>query len=255
MRGAQGQPRFFTSDLSVKEFLLVREAGFECAGLVMGSSIYHVGLQRGSVLREPRAHACSRKRCIKRASSRWRAWKKKPTSSAPTASSAFAFDDQSSRVGRGARRVRRASAPRSTRAKRRAGWKCAERRAVLERSLRPGFLDALEERLPPDLARDGQLRLSRRASVARRLVQDRRHDCEIAEFTQALYDARELAMERLQYEAQLDGARRRRHGNLRAHARRWDSHVLEFLAIGTSVLPIATHEQPPTPELVMTVNE
>jgi len=31
MRGAQGQ-RFFTSDLSVKEFLLVREAGFECAG-------------------------------------------------------------------------------------------------------------------------------------------------------------------------------------------------------------------------------
>src|ERR1019366_9092953 len=47
MRGAQGQ-RFFTSDLSVKEFLLTREAGFECAGLVMGSSIYHVGYQRGS---------------------------------------------------------------------------------------------------------------------------------------------------------------------------------------------------------------
>src|SRR5450432_4307838 len=46
MRGPQGQ-RFFTSDLSVKEFLLVREAGFECAGFVMGSSIYHVGYQRG----------------------------------------------------------------------------------------------------------------------------------------------------------------------------------------------------------------
>ena len=48
MRGGQGKARFFTSDLSVKEFLLVREAGFECAGLVMGSSIYHVGLQRGA---------------------------------------------------------------------------------------------------------------------------------------------------------------------------------------------------------------
>jgi hypothetical protein len=38
---------FFTSDLSVNEFLLVREAGFRPLGLVLGSSIYHVGLQIG----------------------------------------------------------------------------------------------------------------------------------------------------------------------------------------------------------------
>src|SRR5262250_3377258 len=37
----------FTSDLSVNEFLLVREAGFRPLGLVLGSSIYHVGLQFG----------------------------------------------------------------------------------------------------------------------------------------------------------------------------------------------------------------
>ena len=35
----------FTSDLSVNEFLLVREAGFRPLGLLLGSSIYHVGLQ------------------------------------------------------------------------------------------------------------------------------------------------------------------------------------------------------------------
>ena len=34
---------FFTSDLSVNEFLLVKEVGFEPLGLVMGSSIYHIG--------------------------------------------------------------------------------------------------------------------------------------------------------------------------------------------------------------------
>jgi uncharacterized protein YbjQ (UPF0145 family) len=34
--------RLFTSDFSVNEFLLVREAGFEPLGLVMGSSIYQV---------------------------------------------------------------------------------------------------------------------------------------------------------------------------------------------------------------------
>ncbi len=35
----------FTSDLSVDEFLLVTEAGFQPLGLVVGSSIYHVGAQ------------------------------------------------------------------------------------------------------------------------------------------------------------------------------------------------------------------
>jgi uncharacterized protein YbjQ (UPF0145 family) len=36
------QRRFFTSDLSVNEFLLVKEAGFDPLGLVMGSSIYQI---------------------------------------------------------------------------------------------------------------------------------------------------------------------------------------------------------------------
>src|SRR5262249_25246742 len=39
------QHRFFTSDLSVNEFLLVKEVGFQPLGLVMGSSIYHIALQ------------------------------------------------------------------------------------------------------------------------------------------------------------------------------------------------------------------
>jgi uncharacterized protein YbjQ (UPF0145 family) len=36
------QKRFFTSDLSVSEFLLVKEVGFEPLGMVMGSSIYRI---------------------------------------------------------------------------------------------------------------------------------------------------------------------------------------------------------------------
>jgi uncharacterized protein YbjQ (UPF0145 family) len=35
----------FTSDLSVNEFLLVKHAGFHPLGFVMGSSIYHTGIQ------------------------------------------------------------------------------------------------------------------------------------------------------------------------------------------------------------------
>jgi uncharacterized protein YbjQ (UPF0145 family) len=45
MRGAGEHPAFFTSDLTIDEFLLVEQAGFEALGLVLGSSIYHVGFQ------------------------------------------------------------------------------------------------------------------------------------------------------------------------------------------------------------------
>jgi uncharacterized protein YbjQ (UPF0145 family) len=41
----QSMTGLFTSDLSVNEFLLVRDAGFEPLGFVMGSSIYHIGFQ------------------------------------------------------------------------------------------------------------------------------------------------------------------------------------------------------------------
>ena len=39
---------FFTSDLSINEFLLVKQAGFEPLGLVLGSSIYHIGFQQAN---------------------------------------------------------------------------------------------------------------------------------------------------------------------------------------------------------------
>jgi uncharacterized protein YbjQ (UPF0145 family) len=40
---AEGGP--FTSDLSVSEYVLLNEAGFEPLGFVVGSSIYHIGVQ------------------------------------------------------------------------------------------------------------------------------------------------------------------------------------------------------------------
>src|SRR5690348_8566229 len=45
LRGEGGRKPLFTSDLSVNEFLLVRRTGFDPVGLVVGSSIYHIGLQ------------------------------------------------------------------------------------------------------------------------------------------------------------------------------------------------------------------
>ncbi len=39
------EKHFFTSDLSVNEFLLSREQGYESLGLVMGSTVYQIGWQ------------------------------------------------------------------------------------------------------------------------------------------------------------------------------------------------------------------
>jgi uncharacterized protein YbjQ (UPF0145 family) len=41
------QAGVFTSDLSVSEYVLLGEAGFEPLGFVIGSSIYHIGIQVG----------------------------------------------------------------------------------------------------------------------------------------------------------------------------------------------------------------
>ena len=54
MRGGDGKRPLFTSDLSINEFLLTREAGFDPVGLVMGSSIYHIGFQFSGVFQTRR---------------------------------------------------------------------------------------------------------------------------------------------------------------------------------------------------------
>jgi uncharacterized protein YbjQ (UPF0145 family) len=74
---------------------------------------------------------------------------------------------------------------------------------------------------------------------------------EMTNFTQALYEARELAMERMQREADelqsegIVGARiiERSHG--------WGSHVIEFFAIGTAVLSVSDDHQIDRPALVL----
>jgi uncharacterized protein YbjQ (UPF0145 family) len=74
---------------------------------------------------------------------------------------------------------------------------------------------------------------------------------EMPNFTQALYEARELAMGRMQTEADelqaegIVGARiiERSHG--------WGSHVIEFFAIGTSVISTNPNHQIEKPALVL----
>ena len=60
---------------------------------------------------------------------------------------------------------------------------------------------------------------------------------ELANYTQALYDARELAMERMQAEALEAKAEGIVGVDLHERSHGWGSHVIEFFAIGTAIIP------------------
>jgi uncharacterized protein YbjQ (UPF0145 family) len=62
---------------------------------------------------------------------------------------------------------------------------------------------------------------------------------ELEQYTQALYDARELAMERMQKEAEAIGDEVLGIVEVKLHenSHGWGSHVIEFFAVGTAVVP------------------
>ena len=75
---------------------------------------------------------------------------------------------------------------------------------------------------------------------------------EIEQFTQALYDARELAMSRMQAEAEELHAEGIVGVQLRQHSHTWGSHTTEFFAIGTAVRPLRPDHIIERPTMVLT---
>ena len=91
--------------------------------------------------------------------------------------------------------------------------------------------------------------------VGRVVQADQSLNVECAEFTQALYDARELAMERMQAEAEALEAEGIVGVQLQEGSHGWDSHVIEYFAIGTAVTPISDDHTIPPPSFVLTLND
>ena len=77
---------------------------------------------------------------------------------------------------------------------------------------------------------------------------------EIEQFTQALYDARELAMTRMQTEAEELHAEGIVGVQLRQHSHTWGSHTTEFFAIGTAVRPLRDDHVIERPTMVLSLD-
>jgi hypothetical protein len=156
----QNREGLYTSDLSVNEFLLVTQAGFDPVGPVVGSSIFHIGFQVVGLTssREldvlSQAMHSARHLAMTRGRGGRSARRRRDRRGAP--------GDRPLRVGAqhgGVHRDRDGSqAPR---------WSSSsgpEREAVPERPVRPGVLDAASP--PSGRDGDGQLRVPRRATRA-----------------------------------------------------------------------------------------
>ena len=239
---------FFTSDLSVDEFLLVKQAGFEPVGLVLGSSIYHIGFQQAmwnqsqelGVLTQAMYHA--RELAMTRM---------EEEADQLGADGIVGVRLDIGRYEWGADLAEFIAV--GTAVKHRGGelHRAPNGRPFTSDLSGQDFAKLLRAGYRPvGLVMGNCVYHVGRQGMLASLKQVGRN-VEMPNYTQALYEARELAMERMQNEADeleaggIVGARivERSHG--------WGSHVIEFFAIGTGVVATSEDHEIEKPAMVL----
>ena len=230
-RLAEG-PRIFTSELSVAEFSLLEQMGCQALGFVMGTSIYHVGWQQNfrqnqEVQVLSQAMYASRELAMSRMQGEADAlgadgivgvqleWKGVPWSAEAVEFIAF-----------------------GTAIKAPAGdnWKMpGTGRAFTSDLSVDDFYRLVGTGYVPVAFVLGTCVYHIAVQSLRQMWGQMARNTEMAVQTQGLYEAREIAMTRMQAEAERDGATGIVGVRVSEHRFGWESHITEFLALGTSV--------------------
>jgi len=246
----------FTSDLSVNEFLLVKEAGFHPLGLVFGSSIYHVGLQLGRWSKNQELDVLSQAMYQARefAISRMEAEANLLGADGVVGVRLdVEFKEWGSDI---AEFIAVGTAVRADHEKTTStGWRNNKGQPFTSDLSGQDFWTLLQTGYAPL----GLVMGSCVYHVAHRgiasTLSNVGQNAELPTFTQALYDARELAMERMQKEAEALEAEGIVGVALNQFSHTWGSHTIEYLAIGTAVRPLAADHVVPPPQLVLTLDD
>ena len=229
----QNREGLYTSDLSVNEFLLVTQAGFDPVGLVVGSSIFHTGFQLAGPTASQEMTVLSEAMYSARHLAMTR------------------MEEEADQLGADGIVGVRLDIGRYEWGANMAefiaiGTAVKHREGVLHRAPngRP-FQSDLSGQEFWTLLRTGHrpvgmvmgscvYHVGRRGPL-KTLGQTGRN-VELPNFTQALYDARELAMQRMQTEAKELGAEGIVGVSLTERTHGWGSHVIEFFALGTAII-------------------
>jgi uncharacterized protein YbjQ (UPF0145 family) len=246
----QNRAGLFTSDLSINEFLLVRQAGFQPLGLVIGSSIYHIGVQLASYRQNQELTVLSQAMYEARELAMTR------------------MEEEADQLGADGIVGVRLDIGRYEWGEHLAefiavGTAVKHAEGALHRapSGRPFTSDLSGQEFWTLLQTGhrpvGMVMGSCVYHVAhqsmRQSLRNVGQNVELANYTQALYDARELAMERMQAEALEAKAEGIVGVDLHERSHGWGSHVIEFFAIGTAIIPVEGAEDHviPAPQTVL----
>jgi uncharacterized protein YbjQ (UPF0145 family) len=236
----QNRAGLFTSDLSVNEFLLIKQAGFDPVGLVVGSSIYHIGIQVSGWKKSQEMKVLSEAMYNARQLAMTR------------------MEEEADQLGADGVVGVRLDIGRYEWGQDMAefiaiGTAVKHREGVMHRAPngRP-FTSDLSGQDFWTLLRTGHRPVGMvmgscvyhvaHRGMLQSMAQTGRN-VELANFTQALYDAREHAMQRMQSEAQSIGAEGIVGVDLQEKSHGWGSHTIEFFAVGTAIVPREGHDE------------
>ena len=251
MRGEGGKRGLFTSDLSVNEFLLVKEAGFDPVGMVVGSSIYHIGYQRSmfNVSQEMQVLSQAMYYARELAMARMEA-----EADALGADGIVGVRLDVGRYEWGAELAEFIAIGTAVRSRDGANHRTKFGKPFTSDLSGQDFRTLLQAGYRPLGLTMGTCVYHVAHQSLGQWFNTVGRNAEMQNFTQALYDARELAMERMQAEAVNLEAEGIVGTQIKESSHGWDSHVIEFFAVGTAVTPIRADHQITPPQMVLTLN-
>lgn len=251
LESRDGKAALFTSDLSVNEFLLVKESGFHPRGLVVGSSIYHIGLQGRSWRRNQELETLTQAMYTARELAMSRM---EEEASALDADGVVGVRLDVNFYEWGQHSAEFIAIGTAVSAQEKGDWRTGEGRPFTSDLSGQDFWTLLRSGYAPlGLVMGTCVYHVAHRGLGQSLGAVGQNQ-ELPNFTQALYEARELAMERMQDEATKLGAQGIVGVQLVEKSHMWGSHVIEFLAIGTAVRPFAAGYEIPPPQMVLSLD-
>jgi len=240
----------FTSNLSVNEFLLIQEAGFLPAGMVAGTSIYHIGVQQSQwqtneemiVLSNALYHArdLAMKRMVKEA-------EELDADGIIGVRLTVKHLDWNSDL---AEFVAIGTAIRDAEV----DWTVDGKPFTSDLSGQE-FWSLMHSGYRPLGLVMGNCVYHVAHQTAAKWFQSRGKNVEMENFTEAFYEAREMAMERMQSDAEKLGASGIVGADIHEGNYAWDKHMIEFFAIGTAIAPLQDKHYLPNPQLILSMDE
>jgi len=244
----QGGKQFFTSDLSVNEFVLTQQTGFEPIGMVMGTCFYHIGIQASqwSVSQELTVLSQAMYTCRELAMARMEA-----EAEALGADGVIGVRLRSMNylfAGDVLEFMAVGTAIKSTNGQ---SYRTPAGRPFTSHLSGQDFWTLWHHGWVPRAMVLGTCVYHIAHMTFRQMLRQIGQNVELQLFSQAAYDAREIAMSRMQFEGQQVGADGVVGVTVNASEWAWGEHAIEYFALGTAVSRVHPDREPVQPTMVM----